>query len=83
MRTVVLCVLGGKMATERGVEAKQNDLIRRLIDVADEVVLDELGRLLDEKTGTGSLRRLQDDEMEAVLRDLLDGHDGAVGTARS
>jgi len=61
------------MATARGVEAKQNDLIRRLIDVADEVVLDELGRVLDEKTGSGSLRRLQDDEVEDVLRDLLDG----------
>lgn len=64
------------MATERGVEAKQNDLIRRLIDVADEVVLDELGRVLDEKTGAGSLRRLQDDEVEAMLRDLLSGNDG-------
>jgi hypothetical protein len=47
------------------------------------VVLDELGRVLDEKTGTGSLRRLQDDEMEAVLRDLLAGQDEPVRTARS
>ena len=66
------------MATERGVEAKQNDLIRRLIDVADEVVLDEVGRVLDERTGSGSLRRLQDDEVEAMLRDLLADREGSV-----
>lgn len=66
------------MGTEKGVEAKQNDLIRRLIDVADEVVLDEVGRVLDERTGSGSLRRLQDDEVEAMLRDLLATHDGSV-----
>jgi len=64
------------MATTKGVEYKQNDLIRRLIDVADEVVLDELGRVLDERTGSGSLRRLQDDEVEAMLRDLLASQDG-------
>lgn len=69
------------MATDRGVEAKQNDLIRRLIHVADEVVLDELGRVLDEKTGSGTLRRLQDDEVEAVLRDLLAGQDGPLTPA--
>ena len=66
------------MATERDVETKQNDLIRRLMDVADEVVLDEVGRVLDEKTGTGSLRRLQDDEVEAVLKDLLSGQEWPV-----
>ena len=66
------------MGSEKGVEAKQNDLIRRLIDVADEVVLDEVGRVLDERTGSGSLRRLQDDEVEAMLRDLLATHDGSV-----
>jgi len=66
------------MGTEKGVEAKQNDLIRRLIDVADEVVLDEVGRVLDERTGSGSLRRLQDDEVEAMLRDLLATHDGSL-----
>ena len=59
------------MVSERGVVEKQNDLIRRVINVADEVVLDELGRVLDEKTGTGDLRRLEDDEIEALLRDLL------------
>lgn len=66
------------MGTDKGVEAKQNDLIRRLIDVADEVVLDEVGRVLDERTGSGSLRRLQDDEVEAMLRDLLATHDGSL-----
>ena len=66
------------MGSEKGVEAKQNDLIRRLIDVADEVVLDEVGRVLDERTGSGSLRRLQDDEVEAMLRDLLATHDGSL-----
>ena len=69
------------MATDRGVEAKQNELIRRLIDVADEVVLDEVGRVLDEKTGVGSLRRLQDDEVESLLRDLLAGQDGPLAPA--
>ena len=69
------------MATDRGVEAKQNELIRRLIDVADEVVLDEVGRVLDEKTGVGSLRQLQDDEVEALLRDLLAGQDGPLAPA--
>ena len=70
------------MATERDVEAKQNQLIRRLIDVADEVVLDELGKVLDEQTGSGTLRRLQDDEVEAVLRDLLAGQDGPPRAAQ-
>ncbi|HLU82035.1 MAG TPA: hypothetical protein VKZ43_01425 [Trueperaceae bacterium] len=70
------------MATERDVEAKQNELIRRLIAVADEVVLDELGRVLDEQTGSGTLRRLQDDEVEAVLRDLLAGQDGPPRAAQ-
>lgn len=59
------------MATDRGVEAKQNHLIRRLIEVSDEVVLDEVGRVLDERTGAGNLRRLRDEELDDVLRDLL------------
>ncbi len=54
------------------VERKQSELIRRLVDVEDVVVLDELERVLDSVEGPSALRRLDDAEIEAVLRQLLE-----------
>jgi hypothetical protein len=54
------------------VEQKQFELIRRLVTVEDVVVLDELGRVLDSVQGPSALRRLEDAEIEAVLRQLLE-----------
>lgn len=59
------------MPTQAEVELKQYELIRRLVSVEDVVVLDELGRVLDEAQGDLSLRRLEDAEMDLVLKQLL------------
>lgn len=59
------------MPTQVEVELKQYELIRRLVAVEDVVVLDELGRVLDEAQGDMSLRRLEDAEMDLVLKQLL------------
>lgn len=61
------------MASETGIAEKQNALIRKLTTVDDERVLDEVGRFLDASNAIGPLRRLNDAEMEAVLRQLLEG----------
>lgn len=61
------------MASETGIAEKQNALIRKLTTVDDERLLDEVGRFIDANRTHGSLRRLDDDEMEAVLRQLLEG----------
>lgn len=61
------------MSAEAGIAEKQYALIRKLTTVDDERVLDEVGRYLDASRSCGSLRRLDDDEMEAVLRQLLEG----------
>ena len=60
------------MPTQAEVELKQYELIRRLVSVDDVVVLDELGRVLDEAQGDLSLRRLEDAEMDLVLKQLLE-----------
>ena len=60
------------MSTQTDVEQKQFELIRRLVTVDDVLVLDELGRLLDAAQGPGALRRLDDYEVDAVLRQLLE-----------
>lgn len=59
------------MATDAGIAEKQYALIRRLTTVEDERLLDEVERYLDTRGG-GVLRRLDDDEMDLVLRELLD-----------
>ena len=61
------------MASDSGIAEKQNALIRKLTTVDDERLLDEVGRFIDANSSQGSLRRLDDDEMEAVLRQLLEG----------
>ncbi|HZX00407.1 MAG TPA: hypothetical protein VFF10_10120 [Trueperaceae bacterium] len=60
------------MSSQADVELKQYELIRRLVSVDDVVVLDELGRVLDEAQGDLSLRRLEDAEMDLVLKQLLE-----------
>lgn len=60
------------MPSQTEVEQKQYELIRRLVRVEDEVVLDELGRVLDDAQGHGPLRRLEDAEIDAVLKQLLE-----------
>lgn len=60
------------MPIQSEVERKQSELIRRLVDVEDVVVLDELERVLDSVEGPSALRRLDDAEIEAVLRQLLE-----------
>lgn len=60
------------MASETGIAEKQNALIRKLTAVDDERVLDEVGRFLDTGDGVETLRRLDDEEMDAVLRQLLE-----------
>ena len=60
------------MASETGIAEKQNALIRKLTTVDDERVLDEVGRFLDTGDGVETLRRLDDEEMDAVLRQLLE-----------
>ncbi len=60
------------MPTQAEVELKQYELIRRLVSVEDVVVLDELGRVLDEAQGDMSLRRLEDAEIDMVLKQLLE-----------
>lgn len=57
--------------TQSDLERKQFELIRRLVTVEDVVLLDEVGRVLDAAQGPGALRRLDDDEIEAVLKQLL------------
>ena len=61
------------MASDTGIAEKQNALIRKLTTVEDERLLDEVGRFIDANSSHGSLRRLDDDEMEAVLRQVLEG----------
>jgi len=60
------------VASETGIAEKQNALIRKLTTVDDERVLDEVGRFLDTGDGVETLRRLDDEEMDAVLRQLLE-----------
>ena len=60
------------MPTQAEVELKQYELIRRLVSIEDVVVLDELGRVLDEAQGDMSLRRLEDAEIDMVLKQLLE-----------
>lgn len=61
------------MASDTAIAEKQNALIRKLTTVDDERLLDEVGRFIDANSAQGSLRRLDDEEMEAVLRQLLEG----------
>lgn len=65
---------GGReaLSTQAEVEQKQFELIRRLVTVDDVVVLEEVGRVLDAAQGPGALRRLDDAEVDAVLRQLLE-----------
>jgi len=58
---------------DSGIAEKQNALIRKLTTVDDERVLDEVGRFLDANRASGSLRRLDDEEMDSMLRLLLEG----------
>lgn len=58
--------------TQAEVEQKQYELIRRLVTVEDVVVLEELGRVLDQAQGDLSLRRLEDAEIDMVLKQLLE-----------
>ncbi|HEX7000981.1 MAG TPA: hypothetical protein VF164_04735 [Trueperaceae bacterium] len=60
------------MPTQAEVEQKQYELIRRLVTVEDVVVLEELGRVLDQAQGDLSLRRLEDAEIDMVLKQLLE-----------
>lgn len=73
-RTAVVCGPGRPLtlATHLEVEQKQFELIRRLVTVEDVEVLEELGRVLDTAQGPSALRRLDDAEIEAVLRQLLE-----------
>ena len=66
------------MASDTGIAEKQFALIRKLTTVDDERVLDEVGRFLEAGDGHGTLRRLEDDEMEVVLRELLEGEFGPL-----
>ena len=61
------------MASDTAIAEKQNALIRKLTTVDDERLLDEVGRFIDANSAQGSLRRLDDEEMDAVLRQLLEG----------
>ncbi|HZJ08166.1 MAG TPA: hypothetical protein VFD39_00565 [Trueperaceae bacterium] len=61
------------MPADSGIAEKQNALIRKLTTVDDERVLDEVGRFLDANRASGSLRRLDDEEMDSMLRLLLEG----------
>src|SRR5690606_23763175 len=66
------CWWEARVASETGIAEKQNALIRKLTTVDDERVLDEVGRFLDTGDGVETLRRLDDEEMDAVLRQLLE-----------
>ena len=60
------------MASGTIIAEKQNALIRRLTAVQDERVLDEVGRFLDASGVNAPLEPLNDEEIEAVLRQLLE-----------
>jgi len=60
------------MPASRVLAQRHLELIRRLSHVDDTIVLDEVERVLDDYTEAERLLRLEDDAVDALLRQLLD-----------